>query len=205
MFKYLMLVLAIVLFPAILSAENGVIIEVQGSVSITAPSGGSKLAEAGSLFPHGSKIETAKKSGAVILFKNGAVRRLGSNEKIFASGSTSGDILLFKEMIDIDAARSADKGELGGSKKKKAPIDPRTINEKALKNDLSRVEGYRMATVEGRTLLKGEILFKYRKYNDVISTLETTCQPSSCQNEAARNLLKGSFVKTGDFKKAAQY
>lgn len=208
--KKIIIVIAILLVPTLALADAGVIIEVKGNVSVTNLGGSKMPAKSGAELPDGATISTGKNSSAVIFFKNGQIKRLNAEQKFTAKKlPKKADETLFTGLSA--AAKDAAKKERGATarmaiKKVELPKPARTpvVDQKALNEDLAKVEKLKLSP-ESTALLKAEVYNTYALYNRVVNILSPFCQPKTCTNSAAKNLIQTAYMKLGKVKLASDY
>lgn len=202
--KYLILVLPLILFPLSTFADSGIIVESAGNVTITNSDGTTLKASSGTEFPDGSKITTGKNSSAVIFFKNGMIKRLAENQNYQNIGTAKKpDTTLFSDLGN--AARDMtkpNKGPRAHMMIKK--VGPGAKPYAPINKDLAKVDQLNLTT-EGKALLKAEVFYKYNRFDSVLKTLTPYCAPKKCRNDAAKSLIRNSYLRLGKADSAKDY
>lgn len=201
---------------AFLYADPGVIIEAKGKVAIN--QGGKTVpAKTGAQFNDDAIIEVAPNGSAILMFSNGATKKLNSGEKFTAAksapGQSSGSPLIKGLAMAYNDVTSKSRGPVVHGMVKAAPgqkiaassdqkLDP--SRAKQMRDDLNQINTLGLDK-DGKALMQAQVYYKYGQNQKMIDILLPVYISQNPPADMIKNLLSLGYEKIGKPKESAKY
>lgn len=206
------------LLPSFASADPGVVIEAKGKVTIE-QGARSIPAQTGTPFSDGATIKVANDGKAVLMFNNGATKKLAAGEKFVVTktlrGQSAGKPIIKGITMAYNDATSKSRGPTVHAMVKEAvpeaspasasgdkQLDPAKLKE--MRSNLGRINLMNLDK-NGEALMRAQIYYKFGQNQKMVNTLLPVYRSQNPPADMVKGFLVLGYQKMGKMDEAEKY